>query len=104
MKSPLCVSCVVQWYRGLLDGTLSPEAARRLEDDVRSVFAREWTTLYAAGEKGPPEGVVDTRSLGHRGAPTTGLPRRAAILSAHPSRGAPLHFATFRLCCRCTTA
>ena len=69
MKSPLWVSCVVQWYRGLLDGTLSPEAARRLEDDVRSVFAREWTTLYAAGEKGPPEGVVDPRSLGHRGAP-----------------------------------
>lgn len=84
MKSPLWVSCVVRWYRGLLDGTLSEEESRRLADDVRSVFAREWTTLYATGEKGPPEGVVDPRSLGHRGAPAG----RVLGVSAPDSSGA----------------
>lgn len=69
MKSPLWVACVTEWYRGILDGTLSPEREKQLCDDVRSVFAREWTTLYACGETPPPEGVVDPRSLGHRGTP-----------------------------------
>jgi len=67
MKGPLYVACATDWYRRLLDGTLSPEEDLALRGDLRSIFAREWTTLYALGEEGPAEGVVDPRSLAHRG-------------------------------------
>ena len=69
MKGPLYVACATDYYRRLLDGALSPAQERELRGDLRSIFAREWTTLYALGEDGPPEGVVDPRSLAHRGEP-----------------------------------
>lgn len=69
MKSALWVSCVTEWYRGLLDGTLTPERANQLCNDVRSVFARQWTTLYADGLHTDSGKVIDEKSLGHRGAP-----------------------------------
>ncbi len=69
MKGPLYVACATALYRRLLDGGASPGEIRALEGDLASVFARERTTLYALGEDGPPEGVVDPRSLAHRGLP-----------------------------------
>ena len=69
MKGPLYVACATALYRRLLDGGAPPDEIRALEGDLVSVFARERTTLYALGEDGPPEGVVDPRSLAHRGLP-----------------------------------
>ena len=69
MKGPLYVACATALYRRLLDGGATPDEIRALEGDLASVFARERTTLYALGEDGPPEGVVDPRSLAHRGLP-----------------------------------
>jgi len=69
MKGPLYVACATALYRRLLDGGATPDEIRTLEGDLASVFARERTTLYALGEEGPPEGVVDPRSLAHRGLP-----------------------------------
>ena len=83
MKGPLYVACVTEYYRKLLDGALSPEAERALREDLRSVFSREWTTLYAEGEDAPPSSVLDPESLGHRGAPIG----RAERVSPPDARG-----------------
>jgi putative protease len=87
MKGPLYVACATDYYRRLLDGALSPAQERELRGDLRSIFAREWTTLYALGEEGPPEGVVDPRSLAHRGEP---------IGRAEPAPARVLRFRTER--------
>ena len=66
MKSPLYVATVVNYYRRMLDGTLSDKDERKLAEDMRIVFARPWTRLNLrrrhAGD------VVDAKVAGHRGA------------------------------------
>ena len=69
MKGPLYVACAVDLYRALLDGERDPARIAALEGDLQSVFAREWTTLYARGADAPVSSVADPRSLGHRGMP-----------------------------------
>ncbi|MBR1609146.1 MAG: U32 family peptidase, partial [Kiritimatiellae bacterium] len=69
MKGPLYVACATALYRALLDGLRDPEKIKELEDDLRSVFARDWTSLYALGREAPVSSTSDPHSLGHRGAP-----------------------------------
>lgn len=69
MKNPLYVAAVTDLYRRLLDGTLTPADRERLSDDLRTVFSRPWTTLYADGPGTAPESVIDPLCVGHRGTP-----------------------------------
>jgi putative protease len=66
MKSPLYVAAVTDYYRRLADGALRGEEKARVEEDLRTIFSRPWTTLYANGGAEAP--VVDPVNVGHRGA------------------------------------
>lgn len=66
MKSPLYVAAVTDYYRRLIDGVLRGEEKARLEEDIRTIFSRPWTALYADGAARDP--VVDPVNVGHRGA------------------------------------
>jgi putative protease len=66
-KSALYVAAVTAYYRGLLDGTLTPEARRDLEHDVRTIFSRPWTRFHTRSTR--EAGVTDPDTVGHRGAP-----------------------------------
>ena len=61
MKSPLYVSSVTAYYRGILDGT----AMKVTESDLETVFSRKTTELYLNGRGG--ESPVDAAFIGHRG-------------------------------------
>lgn len=67
MKNALYVSTVVNFYRMLLDGTLTEEKRRELEEDMQTVFARPWTRLYSGGRDAASP--IDSETVGHRGAP-----------------------------------
>lgn len=67
MKTPLYVAAATRLHRKLLDGAVSPAELREMEDDLRAVFSRPWTTLHLDGP-GSDE-PVDTAFVGHRGAP-----------------------------------
>lgn len=69
MKNPLYVAAVTDLYRGVLDGTLDAAACARKADDLRTIFSRPWTTLYARTPDTPPEAIIDSLCVGHRGAP-----------------------------------
>lgn len=66
-KSPLYVAAVTHYYRGLLDRTLSAGAKRAAEEDIKTIFARPWTELYARTTRNRE--VTDADVVGHRGAP-----------------------------------
>lgn len=66
-KSPLYVAATVGLYRGLIDGTLSPQERRAREADIQSIFSRPWTTLHVG--PGRNDEVIDPETVGHRGAP-----------------------------------
>jgi putative protease len=67
MKSALYVASVTDYYRRLLDGDLRDDGDRmRVEEDLRTVFSRPWTVLYADGKPRSP--VIDPVNVGHRGA------------------------------------
>ncbi|MCM8813692.1 MAG: U32 family peptidase [Candidatus Omnitrophica bacterium] len=64
-KSPLYVAATTAFYRRLIDGNLSPAEQRRLAAEIRTTFARPWTSLYLHNRKN--EAVTDTETVGHRG-------------------------------------
>lgn len=65
-KSPLYVAAVTRYYRGLLDGTLSDVQKREAEEDIKTIFSRPWTELYARSSRN--RDVADAEIVGHRGA------------------------------------
>lgn len=67
MKNPLYVASVTDYYRKLLDQSVNRQDAKRLEENVRTVFSRPWTTLYSLGIDAK-ENVVDDANQGHQGA------------------------------------
>ena len=69
MKNPLYVAAVTDLYRHLLDGTLSSEALAAKAEDLRTIFSRPWTPLYARSSDTPPEAIIDPLCVGHRGSP-----------------------------------
>jgi putative protease len=66
MKNPLYVACATAFYRGLLDGSLKPDERREMEDDMKTIFSRPWTSLYLRSRQA--RDVTDSRTVGHRGA------------------------------------
>ncbi len=68
MKNPLYVSAVTDLYRKLLDDQLSPRDLAKKSEDLRTIFSRPWTPLYAKGRGTPPEEIIDALCVGHRGA------------------------------------
>ena len=68
MKNPLYVAAVTDLYRHALDGDLSADALQAKADDLRTIFSRPWTHLYADGPA-KAEDIIDARSVGHRGQP-----------------------------------
>ena len=69
MKNPLYVAAVTDLYRHLLDGRLTPTLRAEKTENLRTIFSRPWTTLYATDTKTPVEAVIDPLCVGHRGAP-----------------------------------
>ncbi len=67
LKGPLYVAAATDYYRRLLDGRLSGAERRRIEEDLRTIFSRPWTE-YRADGYAAPSAVIDSRTLGHRGA------------------------------------
>ncbi len=65
-KSPLYVACATSLYRGVLDGTLSPQERAAREQDIQTVFSRPLTELYARSAR--QRQVTDAATVGHRGA------------------------------------
>lgn len=66
-KSALYVAAATRYYRGLLDGTLSPAAQLECERDLRTIFSRPWTRLNLRDHRAPA--VTDPDVVGHRGDP-----------------------------------
>lgn len=69
MKNPLYVAAVTNLYRTLLDGKLTPALRTQKTEDLRTIFSRPWTTLYATSLKTPVDVIIDPLCVGHRGAP-----------------------------------
>ncbi|MCK5803498.1 MAG: U32 family peptidase, partial [Lentisphaeria bacterium] len=65
-KSARYVATVVHLHRRLLDGA-GPEEVQKLEHDVKTVFSRPWTALFADSARAG--NVTDPDTGGHRGAP-----------------------------------
>ncbi|MBO7181292.1 MAG: U32 family peptidase, partial [Kiritimatiellae bacterium] len=59
MKNPLYVAAVTDLYRTLLDGKLTPALRAKKTEDLRTIFSRPWTTLYATDLKTPVEAIID---------------------------------------------
>ena len=91
MKNPLYVAAVTDLYRHALDGDLPPEALRAKADDLRTIFSRPWTPLYALDPHTPADRVIDARSVGHRG-----LPVGKALRVTRDAEGRWLAFDTAR--------
>lgn len=71
MKAPLYVACVTDLYRRLIDNKLTPTAADALRQDLKTIFSRPLTTLYATTDHlhSNPTTIIDASATGHRGAP-----------------------------------
>ncbi|MCU0723095.1 MAG: U32 family peptidase, partial [Planctomycetes bacterium] len=67
MKGPLYAAAVTDFYRRILDGTLSAEDRPAAESDLKTVFSRPWTTLHLDGPR--RAGAGDPRFGGPRGSP-----------------------------------
>jgi putative protease len=65
-KSPLYVATATDFYRRLLDGTLSEAQRLEHESDLQSTFGRPWTRLFIDSHK--DKEVADRDLVGHRGA------------------------------------
>ncbi|MBQ9431512.1 MAG: U32 family peptidase [Kiritimatiellae bacterium] len=66
MKNPHYVACVTDYYRKLLDHSMSD--SETMVQDLQTVFSRPWTKLYAEGKDVPPDEIIDPIGIGHRGA------------------------------------
>ncbi len=64
-KSPLYVGATVDYYRRILDGKMTPEAAAEAEAGLKTIFARPWTRLFLDGRDNPE--AADPDVVGHRG-------------------------------------
>lgn len=69
MKNPLYVAAVTDLYRTALDGKLTPALLKEKSDNLRTIFSRPWTPLYAQSTATPPEKIIDCLCIGHRGTP-----------------------------------
>ncbi len=68
MKSPLYVACVTSAYRRKLDGHLGPEEERQAVEEIKTIFSRPWTELYARASAPDVADIIDAETVGHRGA------------------------------------
>jgi putative protease len=66
LKGPLYVAAVTDYYRRLLDGRLGGSAQQQAEENLRTIFSRPWTELYAVKDQ-PVAAVIDADTMGHRG-------------------------------------
>src|SRR5262245_37588897 len=66
-KSPLYVATATDYYRRLLDGTMSDAERPAVEADLQTVFSRPWTRLFVHSHK--DKEVADRDTVGHRGTP-----------------------------------
>jgi putative protease len=66
-KSPLYVATTTDYYRKLIDGTLSADERPDVEAELQSVFSRPWTRLFVQSHK--DKEVADRDTVGHRGTP-----------------------------------
>lgn len=69
MKNPLYVAAVTDLYRHLLDGRLTPALRAEKTENLRTIFSRPWTTLYALDTQTNVDDIIDPLCVGHRGAP-----------------------------------
>ena len=83
-KTPLYVSAVTDYYRRLLDGTLSPEERLDCEERIKTIFSRPWTKFHLANRKAP--GVTDTKTVGHRGIPIGTVSALVSGVDGEPDR------------------
>ena len=67
MKAPLYVAATTNYYRRLLDHSLSPKEKAACEADIQAIFSRPWTDLHVAGPRAAD--AIDPEFVGHRGAP-----------------------------------
>lgn len=65
-KTPLYVAAVTNYYRKLIDGTFAPGEQACCERDIKTIFSRPWTTLYARNAH--MAAVTDPHTVGPRGA------------------------------------
>jgi putative protease len=65
-KTPLYVAAVTNYYRKLLDGSFAAGEQARCERDIKIIFSRPWTALYARNARSAT--VTDPRNVGPRGA------------------------------------
>jgi putative protease len=87
-KSPLYVATTTDYYRRLLDGTLTAGERPVVEADLQTVFSRPWTRLFVASHK--DKEVADRDTVGHRGTPV------GKVDSVRPGRPPWLRFRTRR--------
>jgi len=66
-KSPLYVATTTDYYRKLLDGTLTEDDRPVVEADLQTVFSRPWTRLFVQSHL--DKEVADRDTVGHRGTP-----------------------------------
>jgi len=64
-KSPLYVATTTDYYRKLMDGTLTAAQRPIVEADLHTVFSRPWTRLFVQSHK--DKEVADRDTVGHRG-------------------------------------
>ncbi len=64
-KTPLYVAAVTRYYRKLLDGSFKPGEELQAELDVKTIFSRPWTGLFARSPRAV--GVTDPLVAGPRG-------------------------------------
>jgi U32 family peptidase len=65
-KSPLYVAAVTNFYRRLMDGSVSEPDRAGMAADIQSIFSRPWTPLFIRSPK--DQGAIDPEMGGHRGA------------------------------------
>lgn len=64
-KSPLYVATTTDYYRKLLDGTLTEDERPEHEAELQTVFSRPWTRLFLDSHR--DKEVADRDTVGHRG-------------------------------------
>jgi putative protease len=81
-KSPLYVATTTDYYRKLIDGTLTPQERPVKEAEMQTVFSRPWTRLFVQSHK--DKEVADRDTVGHRGTPIGHVEAVPAAGTAEP--------------------